>query len=596
MLNPLQIQNLQSSTGKALPAAELVRALPLNAPVAIAVKQSAPTPNQAGQFTLQVQVGSKLFQLNSHQNLPAGTQATLTRTTTGQLLLTPTQLPAQPGTANAPASGTALQAATGQPQLLPNQPATTQQRPIQPSAGAQPLPGQSQTTTQQSVQTSPLNPPQSAPSAQQITQTAVPPVNRQPQQQTPQQHSQQAPQQPPATQRQATDSAALPAPSGNRSVADQPLPGRPPGATTATPAQTQSTVVATLQTRPAGLNELLPINRPVLGTISPLVTQATAPPGQHPVSATINGTTVQLNLSQPLAFDGKVLLIRDNARQITLQPLTSPAQNQALQPTINSALRHVLPAQRTVAESLQQIQTLSTSSGADRQAISGILSALINLFGIKPDGTGESRSSIMQNLQNGGLFTERNLANPAKPDLSQDFKHQLNQLLKQADKMPEQPRQQLQELVQGLLSRVTSHQLESLQNTRVSNDGGIERFFALDLPIRHKDQLDNVELKISEHRRQTGDNEWQRLWKVRLHFDLQEMGTVDAELVLEYDYQVTAHFWCSKAETAQQFDEALPEFNQKLGQQGYIINAVHCSEGSAPKPTNSVEQLIDVTT
>ncbi len=536
MLNPLQVQNLQTGSGKSLPAAELVRALPLNTPTSIRVQQSLPTPGQAGQFTLQVQLGSQLFQLNSNQNLAPGTTATLTRTTVGQLLLTPTAVPAQP----------LPQQTSNTSQQLPNQPATTQQKPIQAgTAPQQTLPGQGQPAQQQ----------------------PIPPVIQQ--RQTTQQN-----QQPPP----APPSAKQPA----QAPTQQPQP---------------ATLTATLSSRPtADLNQLLPLNRPVLATVSQQITTASTPAGQTQINASINGHSVQLNLSQPLSFDGKVLLIRNAANQVALQPLTAPAQNQVLQQTINSALRHVLPAQRTVAESLQQIQTLSTASGADRQAINGILSALISLFGIKPDGSAESRGSILQNLHNGGLFTERQLASPGKPDLSLDFKHQLSQLLKQADKLPEQPRQQLQELVQGLLSRVTSHQLESIQNTRVSTDGGIERFFALDLPIRYKDQLDNVELKISEHRRQGNDHEWQSLWKVRLHFDLETLGTVDAELILEQDYQITAHFWCSHADTAEAFNEQLPQFNRQLHEQGYIINAVHCSEGSAPKPGNAVEQLIDVTT
>ncbi|BBB25198.1 flagellar hook-length control protein FliK [Amphritea japonica] len=512
MLNPLSVQSLQTNTGKSLSAAELVRALPLNNPTQITVRQSSADTTRPNQFTLQVQLGSQLYQLKSNQSLPPGSAATLTRTAAGQILLS-----------------TIATAPSSQLQTL-TQPATTQTKPIQSSsAGTQPGANQRLAAEQ-----SP------------IVQIKGSTEQKQGQPQT-------------------TDQPRLPPATAN-------LPSR----------------------LSAELNKLLPLNRPVLATIN-VTAQAGNQGGANSIIATINGRTLPLTLNQQLPFDGKVLLVRTNNEQVLVQSITSPTQNQSLDRHISEALRYVLPAQQPVADALVKLQQLNTNIGADKSPINSILSSLINLFGVKT-APGETQTGIQQNLLNGGLFTERNLASPHNQIPSGEMKKQLSQLLQQADKLPEQPRQQLHELVKGLLSRVTSNQLESIQNTRVSSDGGLERFFALDLPVRNGEQLDNVELKISEHRNQLSESEWQQLWRVRLHFDLQEQGSVDAELILEEEHQITAHFWCSSSQTAGELSEKLPDFNRQLHRQGYSITGIHCSEGVAPKALNRVEQLIDVTT
>ena len=547
MLNPLSIQSLQSNTGKSLSAAELVRALPLNTPTNITVKQAAPHPSQPKQFTLQVQLGSSLYQLNSNQSLPAGSTASLTRTAGGQLILNTAAASAATNQAinTAPIQGRNVQ-------LQPiNQPATTQTKPIQQtSAGSQP--GHSQTI---------------APDQKPIVQI------------TAGQHSRKDSQSPPTPANLSSKSPGQEAP-------------RPPP------------VRANIESRiSADLNRQLPLNRPVLVTIGNTVNNNNSnsqPSAGNSQNIYIGDKTLQLNTAKPFPVGEKALLIRVSPQQVVLQTIGMATQSPAVQQSINNALRHVLPSQQPVAAVLQQMQNLAQPTGganeASRSPINSILSSLLNLFAVRTDGSSEANQSIQQNLNNGGLFTERRIADPAIRLPVTELKGKLSELLQQADKLPEQPRQQMIELVKGLLNRVTSHQLESIQNTKVGPDGAVERFFALDLPIQHRGQLDNVELRISEHRQQHTKEEWQVLWRVKLHFDMQEQGTIDAELILEQEYQVTAKFWCSHPETVQQMEKRLERFNEQMEEKGFAIQALHCSEGIAPKPDISVDQLIDVIT
>lgn len=227
MLNPLSIQSLQTSTGKSLSAAELVRALPLNSPTQITVRQSVPDPAQARQFNLQVQLGSQLYQLKSNQPLPPGSNATLTRTAAGQLLLS--------------ASNIAVAQGNLQLQTL-NQPATTQNKPIQ----------QSVATTQSG-----------------------------------------------AGQTLAPDQKPIVQISGQRQQSQQ-------GQQSGTPARdnipAQNLLNAKLPTElPAQLNRLLPLNKPMLATLSqPAVSTVQAGVTANTVQANINGRNITLTINQPL--------------------------------------------------------------------------------------------------------------------------------------------------------------------------------------------------------------------------------------------------------------------------------------------------------
>ncbi|WP_432472004.1 flagellar hook-length control protein FliK [Amphritea sp. HPY] len=534
MLNPLSIQSLQSNSGKSLSAAELVRALPLNTPTNITVKQSVANPAQPRQFTLQVQLGSALYQLKSDQPLSPGSHATLTRTAGGQLILSTSATPGQ----------TTQNAATTTGYQPLNQPATTQQKPIQQTTASH------QSTSNQSI----------APNEKPIVRISSRQKDNQPQ-----------------SQRQPGQSAT---------AGDKPIPPR------------QSPVSASIESRlPAQLSRQLPLNRPLLVTIENSSIADKGNPQQHNLSVRIGNQRILLNSPQTMPSGEKALLIRTSAQQVVLQPLANSADTAITQQSINNALRLTLPAQQPVASVLQQLQQLAGNTPeSGRSALNSIVSSMINLFAVKTDAGSEARQSIQQNLVNGGLFTENRLTTPGGKLPTGEMKGQLGKLLQLAEKLPEQPRQQMLELVKGLLNRVTSQQLESIQNTRTNNDGGLERFFALDLPIRHGQQLDNVELKISEHRQPQTETEWQSTWRVRLHFDLQKQGTIDAELILEQEHQITARFWCSNPDMHQTMQHRLEDFNQQMRDKGFAINALHCSEGQAPKPSTSVEQLIDVTT
>ena len=117
----------------------------------------------------------------------------------------------------------------------------------------------------------------------------------------------------------------------------------------------------------------------------------------------------------------------------------------------------------------------------------------------------------------GGLGTERSLSQGQTPS-QQDMKSQLQQLNKMTEDLPLEQRDRMEQLLKGIHSRVTSQQLNSLQQWRELPDGGFERVLQIDLPIKQGDRWDNLELRLSREGGTNAAGELISIWRVRLHF------------------------------------------------------------------------------
>jgi hypothetical protein len=177
------------------------------------------------------------------------------------------------------------------------------------------------------------------------------------------------------------------------------------------------------------------------------------------------------------------------------------------------------------------------------------------------------------------------------------MKHQLQQLQKLADTLPAEQKERLEQLLQGVHSRVTSQQLTSLQQWREMPDGGFERVFQLDLPIKNGEHWDNLELRLSREGGTNAAGEMISVWRVRLHFDLEDQGGVDAEIRLTDGHEISTLFWCELKETADKLRERSDEFSARLRQCGFDSTEVNWHEGTAPEQKQTIhKQLVDLHT
>ncbi|MGB2131293.1 MAG: flagellar hook-length control protein FliK [Marinobacterium sp.] len=318
----------------------------------------------------------------------------------------------------------------------------------------------------------------------------------------------------------------------------------------------------------------------------------------------LSGERINLISPRPLAVGQLVMLTRTDAQQVSLSPLQpqGPAlHTHVQQPAVQQALREALPQQIPFGDALNQLVQLSQTPAARSQggAINQLVHSMLSLFSVSP-GSEDAGEAIKRNLQQGGLLTEARLgqAGAEKSAPQADLKQQLGQLLKAAERLPEEARQQMTRLVDALQARSTSQQVSSLQAWREQPDGSMERVYRLDLPIRQAERFDNAELSITERHERQADGEMLVQWSAALHFDLETYGSVDARLSLQEDWRLQLQFWAEQAQTQRLINNRLEPFTQGLHQQGFLVDnvQVHAGRPSQPELTEVQRRLVDVHT
>lgn len=323
-------------------------------------------------------------------------------------------------------------------------------------------------------------------------------------------------------------------------------------------------------------------------------------PIHHVITLALNnGSKVEVSSPQPLPQGTQLQIVKSTDNQFQVLQLREPSHtpSSALErPAVQETLRHALPNQIPTADALSQLsQIAAKAEGPQASQISSVVKSMLQLFGVRP-GSPEAPSQIKQNLELGGLSAENNLSKGSAPH-PQEMKGQLQQLQKLADSLPAEQKERLEQLLQGIHSRVTSQQLHSLQQWKELPDGGFERVLQLDLPIKNGELWDNLELRLSREGGTNAEGEMISVWRVRLHFDLEEQGGVDAEIRLSDGHEISTLFWCELKETAEKLKARSEEFSERLRQCGFDSTEVNWHEGVAPEQKQAIhKQLVDLHT
>lgn len=324
------------------------------------------------------------------------------------------------------------------------------------------------------------------------------------------------------------------------------------------------------------------------------------PPTHHAITLALpNGSKVEFNSPQPLPQGAQVLLQKTGTQEALIVKVQLPnlTPNSALdKPAIQEVLRNALPVQMPTGDVFAQLaQTATVTEGSQASQISSVVRSMLQLFGVRP-GSHEAASQIRQNIELGGLHTERFLSEGKTPN-PQDMKSQLQQLQNLADRLPDEQRERFEQLLRGLHSRVTSQQLNSLQQWRELPDGGFERVLQFDLPIKQGDRWENLELRLSREGGSNADGEMVSVWRVRLHFDLEELGGVDAEIRLSDEHEISTLFWCDKEGTAEKLRSKADSFAERLRECGFSNSEVQWHQGVAPEQKQAIhKKLVDLHT
>ncbi|WP_415886942.1 flagellar hook-length control protein FliK [Neptuniibacter sp. QD37_6] len=558
--------------------------------------------NAATRADLGIQL--KLAQAGDTLKLPTDTRVTAAVISSRPVYppSTPSGQSAQPNTASA----------TITPQQMVVTPQQTTASPLQPSATLQQAPApviqpsNPGTTTSQQVTAQAVQPnvPSVTTSAQPQSSATPPPANLQTStsQTTITTGNQSTPAAPASTttsntiQNPATSQQAAPSTNQGASVTttQQAAPSTNLGASVTTAQQSPAPTPQAQQ--PSISDKTNPAPQQAQQSATPV---RTGPPIHHILSLALpDGSKVEVQSPRPIPQGTQLQLASNGSQNIQVLRIQEPplTLNSALdKPAIQEILRNTLPIQQPLATAFNQLAQATTTEANQTSQIGSVVRSMLNLFGVRP-GSSEAPSQIRQNVEFGGLNTERQLSQGRNAS-PLDMKAQLQQLQQLSDNLPAEQRERFDQIIKGLQSRVTTQQINSLHQWRELPDGGFERVLQLDLPIKQGETWENLELRLSREGGTNSAGEMVSVWRVRLHFDLEEQGGVDAEIRLTDGHEISTLFWCEHKNTAEKLRERSEEFAEKLRMCGFNNSEITWHEGQAPRQDQVVhKQLVDLHT
>jgi hypothetical protein len=155
----------------------------------------------------------------------------------------------------------------------------------------------------------------------------------------------------------------------------------------------------------------------------------------------------------------------------------------------------------------------------------------------------------------------------------------------------------LLKLAAGAVSRLQSHQLGGLEQTRTMDDGTQVTTWQLEIPMRNAHDI--VPLQVKVQREDTPDREEhpetvsqevkekEKLWRVELAFDLEPLGPlqVQAQLVAG---SLSSQMWAEREGAAELISSELDSLRARLVACGLNVKELACNRGLPAQGTRTV--------
>lgn len=145
-------------------------------------------------------------------------------------------------------------------------------------------------------------------------------------------------------------------------------------------------------------------------------------------------------------------------------------------------------------------------------------------------------------------------------------------------------------LLQAALAQTETEQVQRLQQ----GDS-----WQLQIPLFYRDGEIPREVQLHLHKDSNpGETDGKRKavrWRLRLHFDLQQLGPLDIDIEMQYP-ALSATFWSQQAPTLTQLNRELQPLRQRLQQLGVEVQELQVRHGQLPAPErNRISQrLVDI--
>jgi len=150
----------------------------------------------------------------------------------------------------------------------------------------------------------------------------------------------------------------------------------------------------------------------------------------------------------------------------------------------------------------------------------------------------------------------------------------------------------IDELIRQAEGSIARVQLSQLAST--PQDSNTPQSWTFELPLRHGENIDVVQLRIEKEDSQEND-EKESCWQVTLTLDLPEIGTVYATITIQGERSST-RLWAVEKETALLIDNNLQLLRDALEKHGVNSAEISCQHGCPPAPQQQKRHTLLVDT
>lgn len=159
----------------------------------------------------------------------------------------------------------------------------------------------------------------------------------------------------------------------------------------------------------------------------------------------------------------------------------------------------------------------------------------------------------------------------------------------------------LLKLAAAAVSRVQSHQLGSLEQTRTTAEGNQLTTWQLEIPMRNGQEIVPMQVKVQredlpekDNPEEKNDSETkppqEKLWKIDLAFDLTPLGALQVQAQLLRG-KLSSQLWAERADSAELISRELGYLRERLIASGLEVGELACSQGVPPQgPRTTLQQ------
>ncbi|NKF26830.1 flagellar hook-length control protein FliK [Pseudomonas sp. BGM005] len=358
------------------------------------------------------------------------------------------------------------------------------------------------------------------------------------------------------------------------------------------------------------------------------------------LNTALSGSTLSIDSPQPLRIGTLLSALVQDSQTLKFLPLS----NRQEQLAVSQQLVSQQSRQGSLDGLLKMLQSLPPATDQTSQDLRAAVDKLLaNLPDVQQLSTPKG---LAQALANSGVFLETKLLTGQTPTLAPDMKADLLKLIAQltpglpgntnlnaiiaantlAQALPSFVRNALgmlgqvsakpvpssfplpDRLLQSLegegdlehllrlaaaaVSRLQSHQLSSLEQTGVTDDGRLLSTWQLEIPMRNLQDIVPLQVKFqreeapekqeaNDQRRDEREPK-QQLWRVDLAFDMEPLGPMQIQAQL-ISGSLSSQLWAERPYTASLIESNLTALRQRLLDSGLNVGDLDCHLGTPPQ-------------